>query len=73
MYSLFYLHTKFDFCYRVRNDLEKNFLVQKEEHKRLHYQVNNLRYESDVLSQKSLGLQRRIQEMEHHLGIEKTK
>ncbi|CDW77025.1 UNKNOWN [Stylonychia lemnae] len=58
---------------RVRNDMMRNKDNQHTETGRLHYQIKNLQVESNTMQQKLLGLQRRIQEMESHVGIHDDK
>ena len=52
-------------------DRSKN--TQKTECNRLHFQIKNLQIESNTMQQKLLGMQRRIQEMESHVGIQNEK
>mmetsp|Transcript_6149 Transcript_6149/g.14055 ORF Transcript_6149/g.14055 Transcript_6149/m.14055 type:complete len:120 (+) Transcript_6149:114-473(+) len=55
---------------RVQDEVKKHFQQQKAENTRLQQQVTTLKSEKTSLQQQILGLQRRIQEIEEHIGVD---
>merc|ERR1712228_872304 len=55
---------------RMQEEVKKHFAQQKAENTRLQQQVTTLKGEKTSLQQQILGLQRRIQEIEEHIGTD---
>merc|ERR1712066_873398 len=55
---------------RMQEEVKKHFQNQKAENTRLQQQVTTLKGEKTSLQQQILGLQRRIQEIEEHIGVD---
>merc|ERR1711870_159669 len=55
---------------RMQEEVKKHFQQQKAENGRLQQQITTLRGEKTSLQQQILGLQRRIQEIEEHIGVD---
>merc|ERR1719424_2709155 len=55
---------------RMQEEVKKHFAQQKAENGRLQQQLTTLKGEKTSLQQQILGLQRRIQEIEEHIGTE---
>merc|ERR1740120_669176 len=53
---------------RMQDEVKKHFSHQKNENKQLQSQITTLKGEKTSLQQQILGLQRRIQEIEEHIG-----
>merc|ERR1719262_1501140 len=53
---------------RMQEEVKKHFQQQKAENARLQQQITTLKGEKTSLQQQILGLQRRIQEIEEHIG-----
>merc|ERR1711972_945163 len=54
----------------VQEEVKKHFQQQKAENTRLQQQITTLKGEKTSLQQQILGLQRRIQEIEEHIGVD---
>merc|ERR1719207_426458 len=55
---------------RMQEEVKRHFGQQKAENQRLQQQVTTLKGEKTSLQQQILGLQRRIQEIEEHIGTD---
>eukprot|EP00443_Scrippsiella_acuminata_P088495 CAMPEP_0115470582 /NCGR_PEP_ID=MMETSP0271-20121206/52078_1 /TAXON_ID=71861 /ORGANISM="Scrippsiella trochoidea, Strain CCMP3099" /LENGTH=160 /DNA_ID=CAMNT_0002897733 /DNA_START=90 /DNA_END=570 /DNA_ORIENTATION=+ len=55
---------------RMQEEVKKHFQQQKAENSRLQQQITTLKGEKTSLQQQILGLQRRIQEIEEHIGVD---
>merc|ERR1719343_316213 len=55
---------------KVSEEVRKHFQNQKAENNRLQTQITTLKAEKTALQQQLLGLQRRIQEIEEHIGTD---
>merc|ERR1712060_180674 len=55
---------------RMQEEVKKHFQCQKAENQRLQQQITTLKGEKTSLQQQILGLQRRIQEIEEHIGVD---
>merc|ERR1712087_777928 len=55
---------------RMQEEVKKHFQQQKSENTRLQQQITTLKGEKTSLQQQILGLQRRIQEIEEHIGVD---
>merc|ERR1711904_445530 len=55
---------------RMQEEVKRHFSQQKAENQRLQQQVTTLKGEKTSLQQQILGLQRRIQEIEEHIGTD---
>mmetsp|Transcript_2343 Transcript_2343/g.4941 ORF Transcript_2343/g.4941 Transcript_2343/m.4941 type:complete len:124 (+) Transcript_2343:86-457(+) len=55
---------------RMQEEVKKHFMQQKSENARLQQQITTLKGEKTSLQQQILGLQRRIQEIEEHIGTD---
>merc|ERR1719160_828062 len=55
---------------RMQEEVKKHFSQQKAENGRLQQQITTLKGEKTSLQQQILGLQRRIQEIEEHIGTD---
>merc|ERR1712190_150466 len=55
---------------RMQEEVKKHFAQQKAENQRLQQQITTLKGEKTSLQQQILGLQRRIQEIEEHIGTD---
>merc|ERR1719298_205938 len=55
---------------RMQEEVKKHFTQQKAENNRLQQQITTLKGEKTSLQQQILGLQRRIQEIEEHIGTD---
>merc|ERR1712206_73987 len=55
---------------RMQEEVKKHFQNQKAENTRLQQQITTLKGEKTSLQQQILGLQRRIQEIEEHIGVD---
>merc|ERR1719284_800180 len=55
---------------RMQEEVKKHFTQQKAENNRLQQQITTLKGEKTSLQQQILGLQRRIQEVEEHIGVD---
>merc|ERR1712137_174614 len=55
---------------RMQEEVKKHFAQQKAENGRLQQQITTLKGEKTSLQQQILGLQRRIQEIEEHIGCD---
>merc|ERR1711988_1999973 len=55
---------------RMQEEVKKHFTQQKAENNRLQQQITTLKGEKTSLQQQILGLQRRIQEIEEHIGVD---
>merc|ERR1719440_1693794 len=55
---------------RMQEEVKKHFQQQKAENARLQQQITTLKGEKTTLQQQILGLQRRIQEIEEHIGCD---
>merc|ERR1719254_8809 len=55
---------------RMQEEVKKHFGQQKAENTRLQQQITTLKGEKTSLQQQILGLQRRIQEIEEHIGVD---
>eukprot|EP00933_Yihiella_yeosuensis_P065795 TRINITY_DN69783_c0_g1_i1.p1 TRINITY_DN69783_c0_g1~~TRINITY_DN69783_c0_g1_i1.p1 ORF type:complete len:125 (-),score=45.03 TRINITY_DN69783_c0_g1_i1:59-433(-) len=55
---------------RMQDEVKRHFAQQKAENGRLQQQVTTLKGEKTSLQQQILGLQRRIQEIEEHVGCD---
>merc|ERR1712146_740662 len=55
---------------RMQEECKRHFSQQKAENLRLHQQITTLKGEKTSLQQQILGLQRRIQEIEEHIGTD---
>merc|ERR1719389_1462259 len=55
---------------RMQEEVKKHFQQQKAENGRLQAQITTLKGEKTSLQQQILGLQRRIQEIEEHIGTD---
>merc|ERR1712226_358432 len=55
---------------RMQEEVKKHFQNQKQENNRLQQQITTLKGEKTSLQQQILGLQRRIQEIEEHIGVD---
>merc|ERR1719335_1229342 len=53
---------------RMQQEVKSFFVTQKAENQRLQSQITTLKGEKTSLQQQILGLQRRIQEVEEHIG-----
>merc|ERR1719293_103384 len=53
---------------RMQGEVKTFFVTQKAENQRLQTQITTLKGEKTSLQQQILGLQRRIQEIEEHIG-----
>merc|ERR1712217_49733 len=53
---------------RMQTEVKNFFVTQKAENQRLQTQITTLKGEKTSLQQQILGLQRRIQEIEEHIG-----
>merc|ERR1712217_18304 len=55
---------------RMQEEVKKHFSQQKAENNRMQQQITTLKGEKTSLQQQILGLQRRIQEIEEHIGVD---
>merc|ERR1719291_1570727 len=55
---------------RMQEEVKRHFTQQKAENQRLQQQITTLKAEKTSLQQQILGLQRRIQEVEEHMGVD---